>query len=467
MTLEEALPLVTAVTAAVGVVDWLIRKRIAVHRDEMVLSLNAQQAVLHTTVSTLTGERDKARADHAAAVQLQAATATELAAESQVSTGLRADLKVSDGQVAALSDLKDALDKNQKTHDNRINRALKLQGAIWTQPVMTGPPPFVPRAERKTPIVSVLNLKGGVGKTTVTANLAWALSDRGYRVLLIDLDLQGSLSSLFLHNEELARLGGKGEERLLQHYLSPAKPIKDGEKPIRRKLLDFAVPVPQLNPGCRLIAASDRLAYAELSQTVRWLLRVGGKAKAWSGRHDGRMILRSALHKKGLYKRFDVILMDCPPLLNLCCSNALAASDDVLIPVTPSPKAIERVSPLLRRVVEVRANGVNPELNVLGVVINRTAGRDLSPREKDLFVNLPDQCQAVFGTTVDRFDTIIQQRVAIQDTEGEFKAPDDGHPLRQTFEELAEEFIKRIGLGEPRKPACKKKGDAAAAGGTL
>lgn len=64
---------------------------------------------------------------------------------------------------------------------------------------------------------------------------------------------------------------------------------------------------------------------------------------------------------------------------------------DVLIPVTPSPKAIERVPPLLRRVVEIRANGVNPELNVLGVVVNRSEGKALSPREEDLFVNLPDE----------------------------------------------------------------------------
>ncbi len=466
MTLEEALPLVTAVTAAVGVVDWIIRKRIATYRDDMVISLNAQVATLHASVNTLTTERDAARADHAAAVQLQATTAASLAAETALTANLRADLKVSDDQLAELSEVKESLDRNQKAHDNRINRALKLQGAIWTQPVMTGPPPFVPRAVRRVPIVSVLNLKGGVGKTTLTAHLAWALSDRGYRVLLVDLDLQGSLSSLFLHNEELARLGGKGEERLLQHFLSPAKLAKNGQLSVsRRKFLDYAVRVPQLNDGCRLVAASDRLAYAELSQTVRWLLRVGGKSKTWSGRHDGRMILRKALHRKGLYKRFDVILMDCPPLLNLCCSNALAASDEVLIPVTPSPKAIERVTPLLRRVVEVRANGVNPELNVLGVVVNRTEGRDLSPREEDLFVNLPDECRQVFGAPVQRFDTIVQQRVAIQNTEDQFEAPGEGHPLRKTFEVLAQEFIKRLALGEPRPATRRKKDDAKAPGG--
>ena len=50
------------------------------------------------------------------------------------------------------------------------------------------------------------------------------------------------------------------------------------------------------------------------------------------------MILRRALHAPGLYRRFDVVLLDCPPLINLCCANALAASDYVLTPVVPSVK---------------------------------------------------------------------------------------------------------------------------------
>ena len=113
------------------------------------------------------------------------------------------------------------------------------------------------------------------------------------------------------------------------------------------------------------------------------------------------------------------------------------------------------MTPLLRRVVEVRANGVNPELNVLGVVVNRTEGKALSPREEDLFVNLPDECHAVFGANVYRFDTVVQQRVAIQNTEDQFEAPEEGQPLRKNFEVLVQEFINRLVLGEPR-PATRR-----------
>jgi cellulose biosynthesis protein BcsQ len=455
VTLEEAVPIFGVLVPVLGGVDFLIRKWLQKHRDELVISLNRQVADLHADVNRLTGERDTARNDHAAAVQLQVATAADLVAETNRAVELADDLRVSDAQLLELGEVKEALDKKQKTHDNRIRRALKMEGAIWTQPVMAGTPPFRPLVQRRTPVVSVLNLKGGVGKTTLTAYLAWALSTRGYRVLLVDLDLQGSLSSLFLRNDELARLGN--EEKLFQHFLAGAM---QKEAP---KLLSFAVPVPQLNKHCRLVAASDRLAYVELSQTVRWLLRVGG-TQQWNGRHDGRMILRRALHTRGLSKKFDVILLDCPPLINLCCANALAASDYVLTPVTPSLKAIERVTPLLKRVMEVRENGVNPKLTPLGVVVNRVEGRALSPREEDLFVNLPDECVSVYQETVYRFDTVIQQRVAVQESEGCFEPPTEGHPLLVTFEALAEEFVKRLPK-ECRTPDERQRGTRAKGGG--
>ena len=156
------------------------------------------------------------------------------------------------------------------------------------------------------------------------------------------------------------------------------------------------------------------------------------------------MILRKAIHRAGVYKKFDVVLMDCPPLLNLCCANALAASDYVLTPVTPSVKAIERVPPLLERLREIQRNGVNTELRPLGVVVNRTEGRALTPNEQRLLFELPRQTHAVYGSPIDLFDTTVQQRTAVRDGEEYFTPPDEAHPLRTTFEALAEEFINRL-----------------------
>jgi cellulose biosynthesis protein BcsQ len=270
-------------------------------------------------------------------------------------------------------------------------------------------------------------------------------------VLLVDLDLQGSLSSLFLHSDDLAGLAkDEAGRQLLQHFLTDVTTKKG------TRLIDHTQPVPQLNPKSRLVATTDRLAYAELSLTVQWLLRVGGTGQ-WNGRRDGRMILRRALHAKGLYKKFDVILLDCPPLINLCCANALAASDFVLIPVVPSLKSIERVPPLLRRVVEIQENGVNPALSVLGLVVNHSQEKELTRKEADLLKDLPRLCYDVWHDDVYRFDTIVPQRVHIRDGEDGF-SPRDDNPVTSTFEQLAEEFVKRLpdSCRQPGEPTRRR-----------
>ncbi len=76
-----------------------------------------------------------------------------------------------------------------------MKAALKLEGQLWNARSMQKRPKFRERGRRKRAVVSVLNLEGGVEKTTLTAHLGTALARRGYRVLLVDLDLQKSLTS--------------------------------------------------------------------------------------------------------------------------------------------------------------------------------------------------------------------------------------------------------------------------------
>jgi len=72
-------------------------------------------------------------------------------------------------------------------------------------------------------------------------------------------------------------------------------------------------------------------------------------------------LLRKALHQKRITNRFDILLLDCPPLFNTCCVNALAASDYIIIPVLPSQKAAESVPLLLHRLKSL-GPVVNPDL---------------------------------------------------------------------------------------------------------
>ena len=333
-----------------------------------------------------------------------------------------------------------------------VKRTLALGGQIWVQDVLSGAPRFLPLPERRTPILSILNLKGGVGKTTLTAYLAWGLARRGYRVLLIDLDLQGSLSGLFLSGTELAER--EHTDKLLRHFLEKAavEPKTD--------LWDYATKAPRLREDVELLPTTDKLAYEELNLTFQWLFRIGkmnaqdefqtesGAAPAvkWSGRKDVRLLLRRALHRASLKKRYDVVLLDCPPLINLCCVNALAASDYVLVPVTPSRKATERVPPLLQRLKEMKEK-VNPDLNMLGILANRTQQADhLKGPDLDLWNGLPSACLDVFGTDVYRFETILPQRMAIRNAEDDFPPYED--------QEMVERIDRLTREVESRLPHC-------------
>jgi len=449
MTLEETGPIIGAITFLLTGTDWLIRRWLQKHRDELILSLTQQLKDANTAVADRTVERDEAHTDLAATTNTLAHTTNALVKADDEAAKLRVINAVTSAKLADVTaQLEDATHRGD-AHDARVKRALELEGAIWTQPTMANTPRFVPLADRRTPIVSVLNLKGGVGKTTLTAHLARALAAEGYRVLLVDLDLQGSLSSLFIPTLELSRLAKSGA-KFLQNLIAPAAGSKPG------KLLEHTLPVPQLGKHSRILPTTDKLGYAELSQTVQWLLRVGSKAKQWNGRRDGRMILRKALHRPAVYRKFDVVLMDCPPIINLCCANALAASDYVLTPVTPSLKAIERVPPLINRVMQVRAE-VNQDLKMLGIVVNNTRQqKGLTPQEADLLLTLPEQCLTVYGNPVKQFDTSIPGRVSVRDQEQEFDSPGEDPVIRDAFEQLAMEFIKEL-PGHCRHPDERRK----------
>jgi hypothetical protein len=142
------------------------------------------------------------------------------------------------------------------------------------------------------------------------------------------------LSGLFLSWDDHKRLDA--EKRLLQHFFE-----KCGERKFPN-LLTYCQDIWDGRSG--LVATVDTHAYAELRLTATWLFQ-RGKTK-----RDPRFLLRRALHQKRVARKFDIILVDCPPLLNMSCINALAASDYLLVPVLLARKTTERVAALLTQV---------------------------------------------------------------------------------------------------------------------
>lgn len=179
--------------------------------------------------------------------------------------------------------------------------------------------------------VTVINQKGGCGKTTTVVNLSAALSFYGYRVLVVDLDPQAHASLGF---------GISVEE--------PHRSVYDW-------LTDGNVQFPDVVrfsnvPGLDVAPASIRLAAAQLEL---------------ANQSRGEMALRRCLHP--VEKTYDFIFIDCPPTLNLLTLNALTYAQRVLIPVQTHYYALEGMKELFRTIEAVQSR-FNSKLEVLGIV---------------------------------------------------------------------------------------------------
>ena len=248
--------------------------------------------------------------------------------------------------------------------------------------------------------ISIINQKGGVGKTTTAVNLAAFLADKGYKTMLVDADSQGNATSGLSKDAAF-------EETLYDVLLDDVSIEEAVVKTDIKKL--------------SILPASIDLAGAEIEMVS--------------------MEKREFLMKRKLDQvrdKYDFILIDCPPSLGLMTLNALVASQEILIPIQAEFYALEGLSQLVKTV-QVVTRKLNPGLSILGILLTMFDGRT------NLSLQVAKEKKKYFGNKV--FRTVIPRSVKLSE------APSFGEPIltyapkskgAEAYKKLCREVIKRV-----------------------
>ncbi len=258
-------------------------------------------------------------------------------------------------------------------------------------------------------VFTIANQKGGVGKTTTAVNLAAALAERKIHTLLVDLDPQANATSAL------------GVEKIEGKSLYG---------PLRGEGTAMALLTPTATPHLALIPSEVDLAAIEieLAQQDNYLLK-----------------LKQVLDPVRASNGYRAIILDCPPALGMLSMNSLAAADHLLIALQCEYMALEGLGQILKVVERLKSAGVNPVLDVGGIVMTMFDSRTNLARQvvDEVRTHLPDKV----------FKTVIPRTVRLSEAPsfGRTIFTYDPHsPGADAYRHLGKEVAERFGL-KPRE----------------
>jgi chromosome partitioning protein len=261
-------------------------------------------------------------------------------------------------------------------------------------------------------ILAIGNQKGGVGKTTTAINLAACLALDGLKILLVDCDPQANATS---------GLGVQRDENRHSIY-----DVLMGDSPAAQVILPTEIDNLSLLPGSKnLTGANIELAAAD----------------------DRALRLRAALEP--IQPNYDLIILDCPPALDLLTLNSLAAADSLIVPMQAEYFALEGISELVSTLERIRG-AVNPRLIIEGVLLTMYDDRT------NLAQQVTDTLREFFKDRL--FKTVIPRNIRLAE------APSHGKPVAlydarsrgaEAYFDLAAEFMERNKIPNPRAEARK------------
>jgi len=251
-------------------------------------------------------------------------------------------------------------------------------------------------------IISIANQKGGVGKTTTAVNLGACLAARGSKVIVLDLDPQANSTSAIDFTP--------GEHPSIYDSLIEGAEVSTLVQPTKYENLSI-IPCDLQLAGCEI----------ELARSEDHLIR-----------------LRELLHGFRTTTDADFMLIDCPPSLGILMTSALAAADELLIPLQCEYFGLVGLSEIVKVLEMVASSGANPDVEIEGIIMTMADSRT------NLTQQVISEVKRVFHDTV--YKTIIPRSIALGEAPSHGKTIIDYKPSSAgaaAYQTLAEEFLER------------------------